>query len=278
MDKRIRSYLISTFYALGISVNDTVALLGWSKKIIQYNVQKAGGAKAFPMRPKHPFKDVFERYIQLELLEENDEQQQQLHRALASWLKVDVILEFVLGLLFAQQQSTLVVLGEKDQQYFRLLEWLGFWQFTTKNRKYQSSSMLTHMPYEGDVWRNFLRAGLSGEYRFPSSQEALRDRLTLFVDASFGRSEVALPVADGRIAESVLAALSTLNQWQRMFVENKFLGGKHELDFLTQERKTQLEVQIMRKLRHPDACRGITENIVTLGCISPEMLQKVLPQ
>lgn len=272
MEKAIRSFLITSLYTLGISSADIIVLLGITRDIFDYNLQKVGGAKAFGGRPKYPFKAAFERYIQIELSEELDEKQKQLYQILTKWLKLDMAFEFIRGLLFAQHQSTLVVLGEKDSQYIRLLERLGIWQFTTKDRKYQSAAF-ANIPYERDIWIKFLVACVSGECRMPSSQESLRDRLTLFVDASFDRSEVVLPVADGRIAEAVEFALSTLNQWQRMLVENKFLGGKHELD-LSEERARQLEMQIMRKLHHPVVKLGIMKNVITLGGLETALAEQ----
>lgn len=275
--RREREPFVREIYGLGFSAREISEITKWSKATLAQDIRRFGGSKAFPHRPKKDdmFAAVIRRYAEIMVVSKDDEQsmseeEKAVHKALATWLREDLILAMLHGLEFTLKQLTNPVFSPAQKGYARLLgSLLGI---AVGDPCSAESWPLTATTL---WWHNMLIAIHSGKEVIPQSRKHLGKMLVRRVLAEW-RAEI-MPIWDENVFSLVDEMLSTLMERERKLICERFGIGVMKARTLeqiaaewdcTRERLRQIEAKAIRKLRtqahkrHLEVCADPVGNVL----------------
>ncbi len=257
--RREREPLIRELYNLGLSVHEISKIVTkWSEATLSKDVARVGGVKGFPDRPKKQgdvFATVIRRYAKIEALD-NQFAEDELRDALATWLRVDLILAMIYCIESTLYQLVHPCFPSNRERHARLLGAI----FKVEISDESSDADFSHKDLVKLWWQNLLAVINSGEEPVPQSREQLC-KMEISRALFRERADI-MPIWDENVFLLLDEMILTLTEQERSVIIKRYGLGveKRTLEQISQDMLCsrgyvhQVEIRAVRKLRK-EACK-----------------------
>ena len=254
VEMRARQPFVTTLFQLGFTLQDIAHASKWCIATVGSDIQRQGGLRAFPDRPKptKAYSTILKHYAALVVENSSDNVAMQIREALAMWLKQDTLLATIEGMICIQRQLLQPCFPPDQITYARLIEAM----YKSESDSYDTSTSECHLESADFYWNSFLLKIRQGQIQTPNSHTKTTDLLAISV--LDGLREKIMPIWTSDVCAHIDEMLSSINPREAVVLRCRFGLSGQRLTLeetgvalkITRERIRQIELEGLRSLHH----------------------------